>query len=112
MEIENLYKPNPWISVREIRNAADLKKSLKSCIHRKAASSPPETPSRMLSKTNDSKTNSIFSSFNMHTYNNTGSIDSMHPSLQMDLENINEKKFKIHLYVPRTILQRPFYRVH
>ena len=87
MDLEDLSIPNSWISIQAIRDAADIKSSIKLCCHRKTMSSPPETPSNIFVNKKKLKINSPSSIQNfIHTRNNTASIDSFTPLPYLNLE--------------------------
>ena len=84
MDIEDIDMPNPWISIKALRAAADPKSSLRAT-HRKSASSPPSTPSSNLYKS-IGKVPSACSSINLHTRYNTATIDSLN-HIQVEIDN-------------------------
>ena len=91
MDIEDIDAPNPWIPIKALREAADPKLSLKAT-HRKAASSPPSTPTGHLYKS-IGKLSSACSSINLHTRFNTATIDSLN-HIQAEIDSFKtESKF-------------------
>ena len=93
MDIEDFEVPNPWISIKAIRNAATIKSSLKTSFHRKIVSSPPETPSNLILKKEVKLNSPSLYSINVHTRYNTASIDSFAPNNEAEGLNI-EKKYQ------------------
>ena len=91
---ENLNISNSWIPVRALRNAADIKDSLKKGYHRKTASSPSASPSKnsisVEVKANSPTTNTI--QFNsLHSRYNTASLE-LYP-VPFDFPESTEKKY-------------------
>ena len=91
MDIEDIDLPNPWISIKALRAAADPKSSLRAT-HRKSASSPPTTPSTNLYKS-IGKLSSACSSINLHTRYNTANFDNLN-QIQAEVDSFQrESKF-------------------
>jgi hypothetical protein len=91
MDIEDIELPNPWIPIKAIRAAAELKSTIRPG-HRKAASSPPSTPCSRVSKS-IGKLSSACSSINLHSRYNTASIESLN-HIQVEIEGLQkESKF-------------------
>ena len=91
---ENLNICNSWIPVKALRNAADIKDSLKKGYHRKTASSPSASPSKNSISTeikaNSPTTNTI--QFNsLHSRYNTASLE-LYP-VPFDLPEPSGKKY-------------------
>lgn len=95
MDLEdNLNLPNSWIPVRALRNALDIKESIKKGHHRKTASSPSASPNKntisMEVKANSPTSNTIH--FNsLHSRYNTSTLD-ISPNHQ-EFSDALEKKY-------------------
>lgn len=95
MDLEdNLSIPNSWISVKALRNAADIKETFKRGYHRKTVSSPSGSPNKSAIsvevKANSPISNTIH--FNsLHSRYNTATLDICPP--QFELSDTFEKKY-------------------
>jgi hypothetical protein len=95
MDIEDFEAPNSWISVRALRDAANIRSSLQRSTQRKV-SSPRQSSPQQASKPSPKLSSPRGYSQTRYTRYNTNSIESFQPTAQSELEiYLIEKKYAV-----------------